>query len=73
MDPFILLYVLYIAKICCQGYVGIIWDAGSSGTILYFAIGVAALSVAPLFHVIAHVFKGKPLSDLLFVVYILSR
>ncbi|KFY17818.1 hypothetical protein V492_00374 [Pseudogymnoascus sp. VKM F-4246] len=71
MNSFALLYFLYGAKLCSQTSIYFIWLLDSSNRAITFTVAVVAvLAVFPFFHVIVHVFLGKPLSSQTFVAYL---
>lgn len=74
MDSFTLLYLFYSAKLGCQASIYFVWLVDStSRTIAFIAAAVALLAIFPLFHVIIHVFRRKPLSRSAFIAYLCSR
>ncbi|KAF8852981.1 hypothetical protein BDZ45DRAFT_729829 [Acephala macrosclerotiorum] len=64
------LYVFYLAKVAIQSYVSFAWLENRLIATITYAASVAVLSVVPLFHVIIHMTKKAPLSDLAVIIYL---
>lgn len=67
MNAYPLMYLVYLAKLLCQGY--LTWFTPTSKIITAVAAAVPILATVPFTHVILHVCYGKPLSFIIIIAY----